>query len=89
MFPERNGNGTAFNDVPIRLQKYHGDNEADFETWRRDRASTAWKYAMWDAGCRLPTQMADDRSRCFCGAEITIADVDEHIYVAHIDPKAA
>jgi hypothetical protein len=27
--------------------------------------------------------MADGRSRCFCGAEITIADMDEHIYAAH------
>jgi hypothetical protein len=26
----------------------------DFQAWRKDRASTAWKYAMWDAGCRLP-----------------------------------
>jgi hypothetical protein len=42
--------------------------EADFEECRRERASTAWKYAMWDAGCKMPTQTADGRSRCFCGA---------------------
>jgi hypothetical protein len=63
--------------------------EADFEEWRRDRASTAWKYAMWDAGCKLPTQMANGRSRCFCGVEITIADADAHIYSQHMEPKAA
>ena len=63
--------------------------EADFLEYRRHQASTAWKYAMWDAGCRLPTQMADGRSRCFCGAQINLADMDEHIYAAHMEPKAA
>jgi hypothetical protein len=51
--------------------------------------STAWKYAMWDAGCKLPTQTAEGRSRCFCGAEITIANIDEHVYAAHMEPTAA
>jgi hypothetical protein len=32
---------------------------------------------------KLPTQTADGRTRCFCGAEITIADMNEHIYAAH------
>jgi hypothetical protein len=63
--------------------------EADFREYRRHRASTAWKYAMWDAGCKLPTQTADGRARCFCGAEITIADMDEHVYAAHMEPEAA
>jgi hypothetical protein len=63
--------------------------EADFEEWRRDRASTAWSYAMWDHGCKVPTQMADGRSCCFCGAEITIANMHEHIYAAHMERKAA
>jgi hypothetical protein len=63
--------------------------EADFLEYRRHRASTAWKYAMWGAGCKLPTQMANRRSRCFCGAEIDITSMDAHIYAAHIEPKAA
>jgi hypothetical protein len=46
--------------------------EADFLEYRRHRASTAWKYAMWDAGCKLPTQTADGRARCFCGVDIMI-----------------
>jgi hypothetical protein len=61
--------------------------EADFLEYRRHRASTAWKYAMRDAGCRLPTQTADGRSRCFCGAEITITDTDEHIQAAHMESR--
>jgi hypothetical protein len=64
-------------------------SEADFEASRRDRASTAWKYAMWDAGCKLPTQMADGRSRWFCGAEIDVNTTSAHLYAAHTEPKAA
>jgi hypothetical protein len=63
--------------------------EADFQEYRRHRASTAWKYAMWDAGCKLPTQTAEGRSRCFCGAEIGIGDMDQHIYAAHMESKTA
>jgi hypothetical protein len=44
---------------------------------------------MSDAGCKVPTQMADGRSRCFCGAEVTIANMHEHIYAAHMEPKAS
>jgi hypothetical protein len=33
--------------------------EADFEEWRYDRDFTAWKYAMWDARLKLPTQTQD------------------------------
>ena len=30
--------------------------EADFQAWRYQRDATAWKYAMWDRGFKLPTQ---------------------------------
>jgi hypothetical protein len=46
--------------------------EADFAEHRRQRAWTAWKYAMHDAGRPLPTQASDGRARCFCGAAIDI-----------------
>jgi len=58
--------------------------EADFTAFRRNRAMTAWKYAMRDAGCRLPTQTPDLRSRCFCGAEIGVA-CEEHVYASHME----
>jgi hypothetical protein len=57
----------------------------DFLVYRRRRASEAWKHAMWAAPALLPTQTADGRSRCFCGAEITIATTEPHIYEAHMD----
>jgi len=58
--------------------------EADFQAWRRERAWTAWKYAMWDAGCKLPTQSAEGRSRCFCGKAIDIPGTPRHVYAAHL-----
>jgi hypothetical protein len=57
--------------------------EADFAAWRYERDFTTWKYAMWDAGLKPPTQTQAGLSRCFCGAEITIASVDGHIRDAH------
>lgn len=58
--------------------------ESDFEECRRERARTAWKHTMWDSGCRLPTQVAEGRSRCFW-AEISIADSRRHVYAAHME----
>ena len=66
---------------PVFLAKR---TEADFEAWRRKRAMTAWKYAMWDAGCRMPTQVRELQSRCFCGAEIGVA-YEEHVYASHME----
>lgn len=56
----------------------------DFETYRRDRAFRAWKYVMWDAGCRLPTQSTSGQSRCFCGAIIDLKTTDLHVYSSHM-----
>ena len=57
--------------------------EAHFELWRYQRDFTAWKYRMWDEKCQMPTQRTKDRSRCFCGAEITNASVPKHVREAH------
>ncbi|MDE2604002.1 MAG: hypothetical protein KGL62_16780, partial [Bradyrhizobium sp.] len=37
-----------------------------------DFAWTAWKYEMRDRGYKLPTEFADGRSQCFCGAALDI-----------------
>jgi hypothetical protein len=58
--------------------------EDNFQAWRRNRAWTAWKYAMRDAGCRLPTQVTELRSRCFCGEEIGTS-CEEHVYDRHME----
>jgi hypothetical protein len=58
--------------------------ETDFIEHRRQRAWTAWKYAMHERGLPLPTQLASGRARCFCGASIDIAGTDQHIHEAHL-----
>jgi hypothetical protein len=59
--------------------------EADFDEWRRSAAWTSWKYAMWNKGCRMPTQSTDGRSRCFCGETIDIGGTMQHVYAAHME----
>jgi hypothetical protein len=58
----------------------------DFVEHRRYRALEAWKRIMWETGCKLPTQVKDGRSRCFCGAPIEIKNVERHVYAAHLMP---
>jgi hypothetical protein len=55
----------------------------DYDAHRRQRAWTAWKYAMHDAGLPLPTQLTAGRSKCFCGAGIDIAGVVSHVAAVH------
>jgi hypothetical protein len=62
-----------------------GRTEADFQAWRHQRDATAWKYRMWDTNHRLPTQATNGTSVCFCGAELTIASVTDHIRAAHME----
>ena len=59
--------------------------EADFDEYRKHRAWTAWRYAMWDSGCKLPTQLASGQSSCFCGAVIDIKGMSQHVHVAHME----
>jgi hypothetical protein len=56
----------------------------DFGEYRLQRAWTAWKYAMHDAGLPLPTQSSAGRSRCFCGAAINIPGLTGHVYATHM-----
>jgi hypothetical protein len=62
-----------------------GRTEADFQAWRHQRDATAWKYRMRDTNHRLPTQATNGTSVCFCGAELTIASVTDHIRAAHME----
>ena len=58
--------------------------EADRMEHRRERAYTRWKYKMWESGCRMPTQMANCRSQCYCGAEIDSQSIGAHIAAEHM-----
>jgi hypothetical protein len=69
-----------------RLREYQsGCTNADFDAHRRQRAATAWKYAMWGAGCRMPTQAVDGRTHCFCGEPIDVKSSSDHIYACYME----
>jgi hypothetical protein len=61
------------------------NTEADFQEHRRQRAWTAWKYAMRGAGAKLPTETVGGRSKCFCGAPLDIRGMSAHVSAAHTD----
>jgi hypothetical protein len=61
----------------------------DLEEYRRQRARTAWNYAMHDTGMRMPTSLPSGRSRSFCGAAIDIAGTERHVYEAHMTAEAS
>jgi hypothetical protein len=37
---------------------------------------------------KLPTQAADGRAVCFCGAATGLNDMDAHVYAAHMEPSS-
>ena len=93
--PGEHTNGTAptFEDARADFERAWAlflakRTEADFQVCRDGRDWHAWKYAMWDACLRLPTQTADGRARCFCGAGIDIASLHGHVLERHGTRKA-
>jgi hypothetical protein len=58
--------------------------EEGFQEWRRQQASTAWKYAMWEAGCRMPTQMVDGRA-VFAASPSNVKSSSAHVYACHMN----
>jgi hypothetical protein len=58
-----------------------------FDEYRRSRAWHAWKEAMWNAHCLLPTQAAKGGSKCFCRAGIDLRSTVDHIYATHMDSQ--
>jgi hypothetical protein len=59
--------------------------EGALEANRYSTAFTAWKYRMWECGCRMPTQNTSGVSTCFCGVEITNASSEAHIRESHME----
>jgi hypothetical protein len=59
--------------------------EADFQAWRDDRDWTARKYAMWERGERLPSQMPNSWMGCPCGERFDSHRLEPTlIHVPHI-----
>jgi hypothetical protein len=63
--------------------------EADFDRWRETRDWAKRKYAMWERGEKLPSQIPSSMMRCPCGARFDSHDPEGsyvhrgHIYEAH------
>jgi hypothetical protein len=69
--------------------------EADFQAWRHDRERTARKYALWDAGKRLPRNEWEPGKpcsiymKCPCGDVFNSRRLQENlIHVPHISAAA-
>jgi hypothetical protein len=59
--------------------------EADFQAWRDARDWTARKYAMWDAGEKLPSQKPSSLMKCRCGETFDCHRLEETlVHVPHI-----
>ena len=58
--------------------------DADFEAYRRQQAWTRWKFTMQELGRKLPTEVPEGRSRCFCGAVIDVATMNRHVSTVHM-----
>jgi hypothetical protein len=62
--------------------------EADFQAWRDHRDWIARRYAMWERGEKLPSQVPSSLKRCVCGASFDSHATEEsyphraHIYAA-------
>ena len=59
--------------------------EADFDRWREARDWTARKYAMWERGEKLPSQIPTTMMTCPCGILFDSHDPDSsYIHRVHI-----
>jgi hypothetical protein len=90
MEPGRDLNGTAasFSRARSCFKKAWNQllptlSEAHFEAWRDHRDAMAWKRAMHATKMKLPTELPDGLSRCFCGAAIDIIRMEQHVRYAH------
>jgi hypothetical protein len=59
--------------------------EADFQAWRDERDWTERKYAMWQAGERLPSQKPSSLMKCRCGQVFDSHRLEDTVvHVPHI-----
>jgi hypothetical protein len=72
----------AWNEYLLRC------TDADFHEYRSERAFTTWKYAMWKAGCKMPTQTVSGIPKCFCGVMINNRTSGDHIRARHMEVTA-
>jgi hypothetical protein len=64
--------------------------EADFQAWRDQRDRTAAKYAAWERGEKLPSQIPSSLMRCPCGVRFDSHDLaGSYVHRGHITAAQA
>ena len=62
--------------------------EADFQAWPDQQDWTARKYAMWQAGEKLPSQKPSRLMKCVCGQQFDSHRMEDNlIHVPHITAR--
>ena len=64
--PKPNPASCHFSCVQIEIELSSARTEADFQAWRDQQEWTARKYAMWQAGEKLPSQKPSTLMKCVC-----------------------
>jgi hypothetical protein len=64
--------------------------DADFDAWRAQRDWTARKYAMWERGEKMPSQIPSSLMRCACGDTFDSHRLaDNLVHIPHITAAQA
>jgi hypothetical protein len=58
-------------------------SQGQLQEWLDHHNMVAWKRQVHDRGLPLPTQRADSQACCFCGIEITLRNMNQHILRQH------
>jgi hypothetical protein len=63
--------------------------DADFQAWRAQRDWTDRKYAMWQAGERMPSQKPSSLMTCSCGQVFDSHRLEQNLaHVPHLSAAA-
>lgn len=87
---QTSGPATSFEDARAAFESawerlLRTRTEADFEAWRHWRDWTERKYAMWERGEKLPSQIPSSLMRCTCGATFdSHRPAENQIHAPHI-----
>jgi len=86
--PRLNPASCHFSCVQIEIELSSVRTEADFQAWRDQQEWTARKYAIWQAGEKLPSQKPTTLMKCVCGQQFDSHRIEDIvIHVPHITAR--
>jgi hypothetical protein len=86
--PRLNPASCHFSCVQIEIELSSVRTEADFQAWRDQQEWTARKYAMWQAGEKLPSQKPSTLMKCVCVQQFDSHRIEDIvIHVPHITAR--